>query len=126
MAWLELVPGEAINTDETWRVAISGNSVDYFSPALAAKYSINYGSPEAAQDAYDAWLEAVTPTPPPLVPGDRVKLRGTGTFNWRENDYYTVEHVPNVALPWWVILGNNTQTRFIFAIGNERVMEKIE
>jgi len=101
--WYEIDSENAINTDETWRVELDDEKVEWRSSG-DKKIERDYGSHAAAQAAYDAFL-LFNSTPGGLAVGDAVAVslhhHARGALG-DEIDAVLVAF-PTVAFPFWVL-----------------------
>jgi hypothetical protein len=89
-------------------------TVSYFINGEA--HNVVYVDDLAAIAAYDAFI-ALKNLPDPINVGDLIRLRGEEIPHQTENVSYTVTNVPTVDFPWWALLGTNTNTTYVLALG---------
>ena len=58
MAYYEIAPGHSVNSDEVWRVEVTGSTVTWYTQGSGAAglEAVIYGSPAEAGDAYDDFI----------------------------------------------------------------------
>jgi hypothetical protein len=87
-------------------------------------HDVVYVDQIAAIAAYNAFI-AFKNLPRPINIGDVIKLRGMEIPHKSENLTYTVTNVPDIDFPWWAILGAQTNTTYVIALGDGMLLELV-
>lgn len=123
MAFVEFEPDAlAFNPNLVSAVGVTNKTVSYYIDGTPL--NVTYPTQAEAIVAYHEFI-ALKNLPDPINIGDLVRLRGEQIPHQAENTDYVVTNVPTVNFPWWALLGSQTNTTYIMAIGDGVILELI-